>query len=405
METARQIGIVPVWAAEHLVASAGLVRAAPWAAWRVPPPPLAVLIGYYAAGVVLVSRSVWPRIVCRNAATWTAAAATGWMTAALWIGAAPSCATAHPGRLRALSIDVGQGDATLLELPDGHTLLIDAGGLGGASTFDIGERVVVPTIWASGLRRIDYLLVTHGDADHAGGAPSVVTLLRPREVWEGIPVSGHPLLTALHETTARANAAWRQLQSADEVEVGGAEIRVLNPRRPEWERRRVRNADSVVLDVRYGDVSFLLMGDADESVEPSIGAELRHARVRVLKVGHHGSRSSSLPAFISAAHPTIAVISCGRHNRFGHPAAEVLRRFEAADVRVFRTDQEGAIAIETDGRSVWIETFTGQRAVFALPPPRASSHHPKTTRKGWWLEAAVMRWLERTQATLGVRGP
>jgi competence protein ComEC len=79
-----------------------------------------------------------------------------------------------------------------------------------------------------------------------------------------------------------------------------------------------------------------------------------------------------LPAFISAAHPTIAVISCGRHNRFGHPAAEVLRRFEAADVRVFRTDQEGAIAIETDGRSVWIETFTGQRAVFALPPPRAS---------------------------------
>ncbi len=396
---ARVIGVVPCWAAGQLVSSAGLVHAAPWAAWRVPPPPLLVLLTYYAAAAALVSRSLWPRSVRRHAAAWTISAGTGWMAAALWIGVAPSCG-AHPGRLRVLSIDVGQGDATLLDLPDGHNLLVDAGGLGGVSAFDVGERVVVPAIWASGLRRLDYLLVTHGDADHAGGAASVLALLRPREVWEGVPVRGHPLLTALHQAASDAHVAWRRLQSDDGVELGGTEIEVLNPRPPEWERRRVRNADSVVLDVRYGDVSLLLMGDADESVEPFIASELTPAAVRILKVGHHGSRTSSSPDFIRAARPVVGLISCGRHNRFGHPAGEVLARFEAADVRVFRTDRQGAIAIETDGRSVWVDAFTGERAVFGWHP--LESVLPRPVRR-WALQEAVARWLQRTQA--GTRAP
>ena len=185
MDAARVIGTVPSWAAEQLVSSARLVRAAPWAAWRVPPPPLAVLLAYYLAGATLVSRSAWPRTVCRDAGRWTIVAGAAWVGATLWIAAAPSLAAAHPGQLRALSIDVGQGDATLLDLPDGHSLLVDAGGLGGVSSFDVGERVVVPAIWASGLRHIDYLVVTHGDADHAGGAASVLALLRPRESMGG----------------------------------------------------------------------------------------------------------------------------------------------------------------------------------------------------------------------------
>ena len=398
---ARVIGVVPCWAAEQLVSSAALVHAAPWAAWRVPPPPLLVLLTYYAAAAALVSRSLWPRSVRRHAAAWTIAAGTGWMAAALWIGVAPSYG-AHPGRLRVLSIDVGQGDATLLDLPDGHSLLVDAGGLGGVSSFDVGERVVVPAIWASGLRRLDYLLVTHGDADHAGGAASVLALLRPREVWEGVAVRGHALLTALHQAASDAHVAWRRLQSDDWVDLGGTEIRVLNPRPPEWERRRVRNADSVVLDVRYGNVSLLLMGDADESVEPFIASELTPAVVRILKVGHHGSRTSSSLAFIRAARPAVGLISCGRHNRFGHPAEEVLARFEAADVRVFRTDRQGAIAIETDGRSVWVDAFTGERAVFGGQPLAPVA--PRLVRR-WVLHEAVARWLQRTQAGGSIRAP
>jgi competence protein ComEC len=186
------------------------------------------------------------------------------------------------------------------------------------------------------------------------------------------------------------------------VDLGGTEIRVLNPRPPEWERRRVRNADSVVLDVRYGKVSLLLMGDADESVEPFIASELTPAVVRILKVGHHGSRTSSSLAFIQAARPAAGLISCGRHNRFGHPAEEVLARFEAADVRVFRTDHQGAIAIETDGRSVWVDAFTGERAVFGGQPLAPVA--PRLVRR-WVLHEAVARWLQRTQAGGSIRAP
>jgi len=402
MDAARVIGTVPSWAAEQLVSSARLVRAAPWAAWRVPPPPLAVLLAYYAAGATLVSRPAWPRTIRRDANRWTIVAGAVWIGTTLWIAAAPSLAAAHPGQLRALSIDVGQGDATLLDLPDGHSLLVDAGGLGGVSSFDVGERVVVPAIWASGLRQIDYLVVTHGDADHAGGAASVLALLRPREIWEGVPVLNHPLLTMLRQKASEARVGWRRLQSDDELQLGGTEIRVLNPPRPDWDRHRVRNADSVVLEVRYGDVSLVLMGDADVSVESAIASELRPAAVRIVKVGHHGSRTSSSVAFIDAARATVGLISCGRHNRFGHPAKEVLTRLEAADVRVFRTDRHGAITLETDGHVVFATAFTGERAAFGIPPV---STVPSPRAQRWWLKNAVEGWLVRTQTGGVARAP
>ena len=262
------------------------------------------------------------------------------------------------------------------------------------SSFDVGERVVVPAIWASGLRHIDYLVVTHGDADHAGGAASVLALLRPREIWEGVPVLNHPLLTMLRQKASEARVGWRRLQSDDELQLGGTEIRVLNPPRPDWDRHRVRNADSVVLEVRYGDVSLVLMGDADVSVESAIASELRPAAVRIVKVGHHGSRTSSSVAFIDAARPAVGLISCGRRNRFGHPAKEVLTRLEAADVRVFRTDRHGAITLETDGHVVSATAFTGERAAFGIPPVSAV---PSARAQRWWLKNAVEGWLVRTQ--------
>ena len=402
MDAARVIGAVPSWAAEQLVSSARLVRAAPWAAWRVPPPPLAVLLAYYAAAATLVSRSIWPRIICRHTGRWTTAAAAVWIAATLWIAVAPSLAAAHPERLRALSIDVGQGDATLLDLPDGHSLLVDAGGLGGVSSFDVGERVVVPAIWASGLRRIDYLVVTHGDADHAGGAASVLALLRPREVWEGVPVINHPLLTLLRQSAGGARVGWRRLQSDDELELGSTEIACS------IRLARIGTAAGCATQIRWCsrsgtcDVSLVLMGDADASVESVIAAELRPAAVRIVKIGHHGSRTSSSAAFIHAARPAVGLISCGRHNRFGHPAKEGPTRLEAADVRVFRTDRHGAIALETDGHVVSATAFTGERAVFGIPPV-VSVGSPRTRR--WWLKDAVEGWLKRTQSGGAARAP
>ena len=123
----------------------------------------------------------------------------------------------------------------------------------------------------------------------------------------------------------------------------------------------MRNDDSIVLDVRYGDVSILLMGDVGASVEREIIPLLRPASTRILKVGHHGSRTSTSQVFLDAVRPHIAIISCGRGNTFGHPAPEVLQRLEAIGADIYRTDRDGEIALESDGHYVRVRTFTGGR--------------------------------------------
>jgi competence protein ComEC len=134
-------------------------------------------------------------------------------------------------------------------------------------------------------------------------------------------------------------------------------MRVLHPAEPDWERRRVRNDDSIVLEVVYGEVGILLTGDISAEIERSIAPLLTPVRTRILKVAHHGSRTSTSQALLDAWRPDIAVISCGRGNRFGHPAIEVLRRLEASGATVFRTDRDGQITIETDGSSLRTRTY------------------------------------------------
>ncbi|MGH7551888.1 MAG: ComEC/Rec2 family competence protein, partial [Longimicrobiales bacterium] len=138
---------------------------------------------------------------------------------------------------------------------------------------------------------------------------------------------------------------------------------------PDWERRRVRNDDSVVLEIVYRDVSLLLTGDISAEIERSIVPRLTPARTRILKVAHHGSRTSSSAALLEAWRPQIAVISCGRGNRFGHPAPEVRQRLESIGATVFRTDRDGQITIETDGHVVRTRTFVEK------PPGRGVISH------------------------------
>ena len=140
---------------------------------------------------------------------------------------------------------------------------------------------------------------------------------------------------------------------------GSATIRVLHPPEPDWERPRVRNDDSVVLDIRQGDVALLLTGDIGSEVERAIVPQLLPARIRVLKVGHHGSRTSTSQALLDAWRPQIALISAGRGNTFGHPAPDVVERLENAGARIFRTDRHGQITLESDGHDVTVRTFAG----------------------------------------------
>jgi competence protein ComEC len=241
-------------------------------------------------------------------------------------------------------------------------LLVDSGGTSGA--FDIGGRIVVPALWASGVRRLDWIAFTHPDLDHIGGAIAVAGDLQPREIWEAVPVPPHPARAAVLAMARSQGLVWRQLLAGHAFEAGGVTIEVRHPPPPDWERQRVRNDDSLVLRLRFGGVEVLLTGDAGQEFErrevAALEADPSPAPLRILKVGHHGSLSSSSWAFVRAFRPDAALVSVGRGNTFGHPAPEIVARLEDAGAEVFRTDRDGALILETDGHSVTIRTMAGR---------------------------------------------
>jgi competence protein ComEC len=259
-------------------------------------------------------------------------------------------------------LDVGQGDATVARMPDGRVLLIDAGGLPG-SAFDIGDRVVGAALRALGIRAVDTLVLTHGDPDHIGGAASILKRFSPRVVWEGAPVPPHAGLRDLAARAAAAGASWRTVQAGDRESAGGVTITVLHPPPPEWERQRVRNEDSVVIELRFGEVSIVLPGDIGREAETLITPKLRTARLTIVKAPHHGSATSSTDAFIRALRPSAVLFSAGRGNRFGHPAPMVVSRYRSAHALVFRTDQDGAVVLDTDGKTIELSAWSGRRVV------------------------------------------
>ena len=255
-------------------------------------------------------------------------------------------------------------------------MLVDAGGLSGSSSFDIGDRVVAPVIRHAGFRRIDYLALTHGDPDHIGGAASILEEFRPREVWEGIPVPRFEPLTALRLATEAAGARWANVYSADRLVVDGVEVVAHHPRPADWERQRVRNDDSMVLELRWRNLSVLLTGDIGRAVEREIGPAIPAARLRVLKIAHHGSLTSSAPEFLKEVRPQLAVVSAGRSNHFGHPVPEVLDRYRAIGAEIFRTDRDGAVTVDSDGYSDRCAHVHGPASFGALKRPRIRCRQP-----------------------------
>jgi competence protein ComEC len=244
-------------------------------------------------------------------------------------------------------------------------MLVDAGGLTAASRFDIGDRVVAPVLRARGIRQLDYLVLTHGDSDHIGGAPAIVRDFRPREAWEGIPVPPFGPLSALRVQAQASGTRWANVYRGDSLLVDGVTITARHPAPADWERQHVRNDDSVVLDLGWRDVSLLLTGDIGREIEHGLAGAAPAAPLRVLKVPHHGSLTSSGWEFLRAVRPQIAVFSAGRANHFGHPAPAVLERYRDVGAEIFRTDQDGAVMLETDGYAIQVHTFTGRRFVLS----------------------------------------
>jgi competence protein ComEC len=262
------------------------------------------------------------------------------------------------GRLALTVLDVGQGDCLVMRSPRGRVWLVDAAG-GFDDRFDVGEAVVGPYLWAQGLRRVEGLVVTHAHPDHIGGVPFLLRSFALGEVWEGVAPRRDRGYAALDAALKAGRASRRTVARGVATEWDGVEMRTAWPDPsgpPPW---ATRNDDSVVLYVRYGAVRFLLTGDIEEGAE----SRLDPARAPVLKVPHHGSRSSSGEGFIAAVGPRLAVVSAGYRNRFGHPHPAVVDRLMAAGARLYRTDRDGAVTVSTDGTSIWVKTFRdGQEA-------------------------------------------
>jgi competence protein ComEC len=240
--------------------------------------------------------------------------------------------------------------------------LIDTGGVSLRGDFDIGDRVIGPALRARGLSRLDYLAITHGDPDHIGGAVSIVRDFKPAEIWYGTFVNNHEPTLALQQAAVRSRSAWRWLQRGDRLDLGDVELRVHHPALPDWERQRVRNDDSLVIEVRYRRVSVLLTGDIGTDVEQMLLPSLDLLPTVVLKSPHHGSGTSSSAPFIEAIRPALVVIGVGRANPYGHPRPHVLERYRDVGARVLRTDRHGQIEISTDGQSVATKTRTNHDA-------------------------------------------
>ncbi|HWX53954.1 MAG TPA: ComEC/Rec2 family competence protein [Verrucomicrobiae bacterium] len=312
--------------------------------WRIPDPNLTITL--LAVGGIAIAVAVARRkpvfALCGVALLFVTAA-----LAAFW-RPAPRI---EAGKLEITAIDVGQGDSLLVVSPDGHTLLIDAGGTIGPThgEFDFGEDVISPYLWARGLDHLDVMALTHAHGDHIGGMARVVQNFHPRELWVGINPHTVPL-DQLYESATINDVAVRKHTAGDTFTWGETSVRVLAPP-PDWHTRsRPMNDDSLALLISYGNTRALLAGDVEKKIEHYIAQESPAADV--LKVAHHGSATSTTPELLAAVHPRFAVISVGYRNSFGLPRQIVLDRLQDAHVRTYRTDTFGAVTFLLDGNKV-----------------------------------------------------
>jgi competence protein ComEC len=325
-------------------------------AWRMASVPLWLCISF-AASLVLLA------YVVRKQCALVLITLTASLVLFCAICFQPWKAEVRRGWMELSAIDVGQGDSLLLVFPDGETMLVDAGGFPGAERMsrkpqlDFGEDVVAPYLWNRRIRHLDYAVLTHGHSDHMGGLPAILDDFRPKQLWIGAePESAEWKNVEQHAKDD--GVAVRHLTRVDKaIELGGARIRVLAPAPDYVPGEHAGNNDSLVLEVTFGKRSILLTGDAERASEQEmLDSGMLHP-VTLLKVGHHGSKTSSSQDFLDSLNPRFALISDGYKNQFHHPNADVLARLMGHHAAIFRTDEHGLITFRTNGDQVELTSF------------------------------------------------
>jgi competence protein ComEC len=288
----------------------------------------------------------------------------------------PSAAARADRRLHIDFLDVGQGDCAVVTMPDGTTLLIDGGGRANIDweksdetdaeapferdTRSIGEGVVSEYLWSRGLDRVDYVLATHADADHIDGLNDVARNFKVRGAIVARTPSDDAEYVRFAETMKAAGVPIEKVGAGDVLRLGSVTAEVLWPPATAEANAPYRNNDGLVLRVRYGDKAFLFTADIEKQAEAALLRQGSDLRSDVIKVAHHGSKTSSIESFIAATHTELAIISVGRTSIFGHPNKEVVERWRASGTRVMTTGERGTISVVTDGKDLGVTAFTSQ---------------------------------------------
>ncbi len=339
------------WLIAWTLGAVRVIGSLPGASVAMTPPPAWCIAAYDAALLAA------PMLARRGAQTLAAAALLVGSGLVLW---PPRGAQA---RLVVTVLDVGQADAIVVQTPRGHAILVDAGGrleraaqLDGSAAERVGERTVVPFLLRQGIHAVDAIVISHPHGDHAGGVAPVLRRLRVAEVADGGQrYGGHAYLDAIETARARRVPMIYPRAAAEWRTDDGVVLRFIGPSLPFIGGRNAINSNSIAFVLQFRRFRMLFTGDAGTESEERFLAERVDLRADVLKVGHHGSAYGSSPAFIAAVAPKYAIISVGRHNIFGHPAPSTLATLHRFGARVYRTDENGAVTIISDGKS---ETVT-----------------------------------------------